>query len=442
MKVCLLGAGVTGITTAYAFARDGHDVTVIDRHAHPAAETSFANGGQLSYSYVAPLADPSVLRKLPALLFDRASPLRFRARLDPSQWRWCLAFLAACTRAKSRQTTTELLGLGAYSRALIGELVERERLSFDYARSGKLVLYRDAQAFASARAQMAFQNRLGCDQRAVTPRECVSIEPALAAQTNRLAGGIFTESEASGDCHAFCVSLADTLRDTYGVTFRLDTTIESIRTRHDSVARIETSRGVFEADLYISCLGVGGLPLMDLPKLRVPLYPLTGYSLTVPAFTSAPRVSITDTHHKVVYATLGERLRIAGMVDIGVRGMPFAHAHVADAHVADAHVADARTAVVHDADTRAAQARLRLLLSQAEAFLPGAGAYSQAIPWSGMRPATPSGKPVIGPTPYHKLWLNTGHGALGFTLAAGTAALLADMAAGRTPACDPTAFAL
>jgi D-amino-acid dehydrogenase len=404
---------VTGITTAYYFARDGHDVTVIDRHGSPATETSYANGGQLSYSYVAPLADPSVLRKLPSLLFDADSPLRFHPRLELAQWRWCVEFLMHCTREASQRTTVQLLSLGAYSRTLMADIVQQESLRFDYARTGKLVLYRDADAFRAARGQMQFQNSLGCDQRALTPQECLAVEPALAAQTDELVGGIFTDSEESGDCHAFCVSLADTLRNTYGVEFLFNTSIESIRTRNDTVSCVETTRGALTADLFISCLGVSGLMLTDLPKLRVPIYPLTGYSLTVPALTSAaPRVSMTDTHHKIVYATLGDRLRIAGMVDIGVRS------------------------------PRVAQQRLHLLRSQAESFLPGAGAFTQAIEWSGMRPATPSGKPVIGPTPYRNFWLNTGHGALGFTLATGTAAMLASMASGREPACDPLAFAL
>ncbi|MDR7009640.1 D-amino acid dehydrogenase [Paraburkholderia strydomiana] len=416
MKVFILGAGITGITTAYFFAREGHDVTVIERHAEAGAETSFANGGQLSYSYVAPLAEPSVIGKLPSLLMDRHSPLRFKPALDPVQWRWCLAFLAACTSRASLQTTVDLLRLGVYSRQLVNEIAEAERIAFDHEHTGKLVLYRDSNGFAAARRQMEFQNAHGCEQHAVSPAECAAIEPALREQVRHLAGGIFTPSEESGDCRTFCVALAGVLKDRYGVEFLFDTSIRSFVTRRaatDSVDAVDTSRGRIDGELFVACLGAGGVRLLDLPGLRVPVYPLGGYSLTAPSVAgAAPRVSITDTHHKMVYATLGERLRIAGMVDIG----PIA--------------------------ARSQRARVEVLRRQAEAFLPHAARYDEAEVWTGMRPATPSGKPIIGPTRYRNLWLNTGHGALGFTLACGTGALVASLALSRQQAIDVLPFAL
>jgi D-amino-acid dehydrogenase len=416
MKVCILGAGVTGIATAYYFARRGHEVTVIERHAHAAAEASFANGGQLSYSYVAPLADPSVLAKLPALLMDRNSPLRFRPAFDPAQWRWCVSFLAACTTRASRQTTIELLRLGAYSRQLVNDLATTEGLAFDHAHTGKLVLYRDPDAFVAARTQMDFQKAHGCEQHAVSPDECAALEPALLEQVDHLAGGIYTPSEESGDCLAFCVALSSVLRDRYGVRFQYDTTVRSFvmqRRTTDAIDATNTSRGPIKADLFVACVGAGGIGLLDLLGLHIPVYPLTGYSLTVPSVTStAPRVSITDTHHKMVYALLGDRLRIAGMVDIGRTSM------------------------------HTTSQRVNVLKRQAKAFLPHAGDYEGASVWAGMRPATPSGKPVIGPTRYRNLWVNTGHGALGFTLACGSAALVASLACGDPPAIDTSPFLL
>ncbi|WP_043203166.1 D-amino acid dehydrogenase [Paraburkholderia acidipaludis] len=416
MKVFILGAGVTGITAAYFFVRAGHAVTVIERHGEAGAETSFANGGQLSYSYVAPLAEPSVIGKLPSLLTDRHSPLRFRPALDPAQWRWCLKFLAACTTRTSRRTTLDLLKLGAYSRHLVNEIAETEHLSFNHTHTGKLVLYRAPDAFAAARRQMDFQNAHGCEQRAVSASECADIEPALLEQARHLAGGIYTPSEESGDCHAFCSALSNVLKTRYGVKFLFGTTIHSFVTRDKgahSIDAIDTSRGRIDGDLFVACLGVGGVGLLDLPGLHVPVYPLTGYSLTVPSVAdAAPLVSITDTHHKIVYAKLGNHLRIAGMVDIG------------------------------PISARVQRARVDLLRRQAKDFLPCAGRYDEARVWTGMRPATPSGKPVIGPTRYRNLWLNTGHGALGFTLACGTGSLVASLASAERPAIDVSPFVL
>ncbi|MCC8395716.1 FAD-dependent oxidoreductase [Paraburkholderia sp. MMS20-SJTR3] len=257
---------------------------------------------------------------------------------------------------------------------------------------------------------------MSCEQRDVSPAECVSIEPALEEQARHLVGGIYTPSEEAGDCRAFCMALTNVLKKRYGVTFLFNTAIHALVTRQgsiDSVDAIDTSLGRLDGGIFVACLGAGGIGLLDLPGLRVPVYPLTGYSLTAPLVTgAAPRVSITDTHHKIVYATLGERLRIAGMVDIG------------------------------PTPARVRRARIEVLRRQAEHFLPGAARYDEAEAWAGMRPATPSGKPVIGPTRYRNLWLNTGHGALGFTLACATGALTASLCLSQRPVIDVSPFLL
>lgn len=412
MRICVLGGGVIGVTTAWYLARDGHQVTLVERHADVAQETSHANGGQLSYSYVAPLADPSVLPKLPQWLLSRDAALRFEPRLDLRQWRWCLQFLRACTRAKSRATTAELLGLGFLSQRLMHEIVAQERFEFDYVRNGKLVVYRDPQGFAGARAQAAYQADLGCVQHALDGATCVALEPALAHIGEQIAGGIHTPGEEAADCDRFTRGLAGAAqRD--GVTLRLSTEFSGLRTKGRQVLAAETATGDIEADAYVVCLGFQSQPMLAALGVNVPVYPLKGYSLTLPVATSpgAPRVSVTDAHHKVVYAPLGERLRIAGMVDIA--GMS-AHAD---------------------------EARIALLARQARETFPHAGDYGALQTWTGMRPATPDSKPVIGSTHYRNLWLNTGHGALGFTLACGSAKLLADLIANRELPLDGGAFA-
>lgn len=412
MRICVLGGGVIGVTTAYFLARDGHQVTLVERHADVARETSHANGGQLSYSYVAPLADPSVLPKLPQWLFSREAALRFVPRLDPHQWRWCVAFLRACTRARSRATTAELLGLGLLSQRLMHEIVAREALAFDYVHNGKLVVYRDREAFEGARSQAGYQAQFGCVQHALDGAACVALEPALAHIGGEIVGGIHTPGEEAGDCDSFTRALARAAqRD--GVDLRLATEFSGLRTKGLRVQAAVTSAGDIEADAFVVCLGFQSQPMLASLGVSVPVYPLKGYSLTLPDASAqgAPRVSVTDAHHKVVYAPLGERLRIAGMVDL--------------------------TGMSAHADNE----RIALLTRQARETFPEAGDYGAIQTWTGMRPATPDSKPLIGATHFRNLWMNTGHGALGFTLACGSAQLMADLLADRELPLDGDAFA-
>jgi D-amino-acid dehydrogenase len=413
MRVCVLGAGVVGLTTAWSLAREGHDVTIVEARSGAALEASFANGGQLSYSYVAPLADPAVLPRLPAWLLQRDSALRFVPRLDARQWRWCIAFLRACRGERARQTALELLALGALSKAALHEIVERESIAFDYVRNGKLVVYRDPHEFERAQRKMALLAAAGSDQRALDASECVALEPALAHAQPLLAGGIHTPSEEAGDCHRFGVALADALQQRYRVTFHYDTRVESLVRHGARIVAARSSKGDIEADAFVVALGLGSVPLLDALGVRLPVYPLTGYSLTLAGVDGrhTPRVSVTDLHRKVVYAPLAERLRIAGMVEI-------------------AGLKDAQRA-----------GRVALLARHAREIFPAAGDYASARTWCGHRPATPDSKPLIGRTPYRNLWLNTGHGALGFTLACGSARVIADVIAGRAPSVDVSAYA-
>lgn len=412
MRICVLGGGVIGVTTAYYLARGGHQVTVLEQREGVALETSFANGGQLSYSYVAPLADPAVLPKLLGWLLRRESALRFVPRPDLRQWRWALSFLRACRAGVARLATAQLLALSFYSRSLLHALVREEAFDFDYERNGKLVVYRDPGEFEAARRQMDFQATLGCEQQALDAAACVALEPALAPLLARLAGGIHTPGEDVGDCHKFAVQLARVTREKYGATFHYGAKATGLRAAGERIVAVRTEAGDIEADAFVVALGMGSLRLLAPLGVSLPLYPLKGYSLTVPvdAPHRAPRVSITDTHHKVVYAPLGKRLRIAGMIDI--TGM----------------------------SARPDPTRLDLLARQARETFPDGGDYQRAQTWCGQRPATPSGKPLLGATSYRNLWLNCGHGALGFTLACGSAQLVADCIAQRKPELDVTLF--
>jgi D-amino-acid dehydrogenase len=415
MKVLILGAGVAGVASAWYFRRDGHEVTVLERNTGVALETSFANGGQLSYSYVAPLASASVIPKIPPWLLRRDSPLRFRPELDPAQWRWILEFLAACNDETADRTTERLLRLAFYSRDLMHELVEAHALDFDYVQNGKLVVHTNARSFESARRLMDFQRSLGCEQVALDAREAVDLEPALEHMKARICGAIYTPSEDAGDCYKFCNELKRLMTSGPNpVTFRFGVEIERLLPWHGRLMGIETNEGVFEGDAYVLALGANAPYLLAPLGIRVPVYPLKGYSLSLPIADdrAAPRISVTDFKRKVVYARLGDELRVAGMADLSGRR------------------------AVLDVE------RVDQLVDEVKAAFPKASDFRTLKPWCGMRPATPKGTPVIGATAHANLWLNTGHGALGFTLALATGKIVADLAAGRAAAVPLDGFTL
>jgi D-amino-acid dehydrogenase len=415
MKILILGAGVAGVASAWYFWRDGHEVTVLERNTGVALETSFANGGQLSYSYVAPLASPSVIPKIPPWLLRRDSPLRFRPELDPDQWRWIVEFLAACNGATADDTTQKLLRLAFYSRDLMHELVESHDLDFDYVQNGKLVVHTDAGSFESARRLMDFQRTLGAEQAALEPHECVEIEPALESMRSRMVGAIYTPSEDAGDCYKFCNELARLMTSGLNpVKYRFGVEIERLLPWRGRLMGVETNQGVIEADAYVLALGTNAPYLTKPLGIRIPVYPLKGYSLSLPVMDDdgAPKISVTDFKRKVVYARLGDELRVAGMADLS-----------------------GRRAVI-DVE------RVDQLVDEVKAAFPKASDFTRLAPWCGMRPATPKGMPVIGATPHSNLWLNVGHGALGFTLALATGRILADLAAGRAPAVPLEGFTL
>jgi D-amino-acid dehydrogenase len=413
VRVAVLGAGVVGLATAWWLVRDGHDVVVVDRNDGVALETSFANGAQLSYSYVAPLAGPGVLPKIPPWLMRRDSPLRFYPKLDPDQWRWLLRFVLACTRNQSETTTRRLLALSFYSRRLMHELVAAEALEFGHRRNGKLVVHADPDSYVNARALVDYQRSLGCEQEALERDACLALEPALGADGTglgaRLAGGIFTASEEVGDCYRFCVGLERHLMAMPHVRFALGTQVRRLAVEKRRIVGVDTSSGPVDADAFVVAAGPVSGRLVKPIGVRIPVYPLKGYSLTLPVRGLAPQVSVTDAKRKVVYAPLdgagGRTLRVAGMADIaGWSSLPD-------------------------------PVRLRQLVAEARAAFPDAADYNAPLdamaPWCGLRPATPLGSPILGATPIANLFLNVGHGALGWTLALACGRIVADAVAGR-----------
>jgi len=398
MHVCVLGAGIVGLATAWQLERQGHQVTVIDR-ATPGAGASGGNGAQLSYSYVQPLADPSIWKQLPKLLLSPTSPLKLRPQLDPLQWRWGMAFLAACNAQTSQRTTAQLLALAAESRAGFEAMRADITPDCDFSATGKLVLYASEASLAGARAQLELQRAMGSEQRLVTPDECVAIEPALAGYRARMAGAVYTPSECAADCLKVCAELMRAL-SARGVRFMLGTDVHGFARNGERIAAVRTGNGDVEAEAFVMALGTASHRLGRLLGAYLPVYPLKGYSITVdvdPAPGAAPRVNVTDSARKVVFARIGSRLRVAGMAEL----------------------------VGHDA--RIPATRIETLEAATRALFPHASRFEALHPWTGMRPATPTGLPIIGRldgAPSNMLF-NTGHGALGFTLAFGSAQRIA-----------------
>ncbi len=404
MKIIVIGAGIVGMATAWWLAQDGHAVTVVDRETAPGRGTSFANGAQLSYSYVAPMASPSVLRSLPKWLLKADSPVRFVPSADPAQWRWIAQFLAACRAGPGAEATAKLLALAAHSRAMLHEMMARTNVDFHHRPNGKLVVQSSRAGMDDAVAQMRLQAPLGSEQHALTATECIALEPALASIADRLVGGIHTPSEEVGDCRMLCEELHRVLAGQ--VRFLLGTEITRIAVEAGRVRGLETAAGPLEAELYVLAAGVGSRVLARGTGVPVPIQPIRGYSITarVRDANTAPVRSITDIHRKTVYAPLADSVRVAGFAEITGAG----------------------------AELR--PGRIAALKDNLEATFPGVCDLAELSPWSGLRPATPTDLPVIGRSRLGNLMVNMGQGSLGFTLAAGSARLLADQIAGRPPA--------
>jgi D-amino-acid dehydrogenase len=412
MRVCVIGAGVVGVTSAYFLARQGYEVTLVDAQPRPGEVTSYANGGQLSYSYVAPLAGPGVLPSVPAWLLRDDSPLRFRPRLDAHQWRWCLSFALACRAAVSRKSTAEMLTLSYLSRDVLHALLEQEPLSFGHMRNGKLIAYRSAALLEKARAFVAYQASHGAEQRVLTAAETVELEPALAGMGPRLAGAVYTPGEEVGDCLRFTESLFERFTRLPNTQARMSTPVSALQRRGAAIVAARTPEGDIEADAFVVASGMGSRALLRPLGQDVPVYGLKGYSLSVPLHgdeDAGPAISVTDYERRIVYARVGPVLRMAAMVDIGV-------------------------------DAGIDERRIGLLKRQVREVFPALD-LDAATPWAGLRPATPSGKPWIGPSrAASNLWMNLGQGALGFTLACGSAALLAAQMKGLPTPIPATPF--
>ena len=412
MKVVVLGAGLLGLTSAYFLRQQGHDVTVVDRQASPAAETSFANGGQISVSHAEPWANPSAPFKVLKWLGQEDAPLLFRLRADRRQWLWGLQFLRECTPARTRHNIAQIVRLGTYSRDMLQQLRRDRNIAYDECTQGILHFYTSQKEFDGAEVPAAQMRELGCDRRVISADEAVKLEPALRHIRPQLAGATYTAEDESGDANLFARELVKRC-DEDGVLFRMSHTVTALREAGGEIDHVEATdpSGRFQrirADAYV--LAMGSLsPLYAEPLgIALPIYPAKGYSVTMPVrdASMAHQVSLTDDEYKLVFSRLGDRLRIAG------------------------------TAELNGYDRDLNRVRCEAIVKRVEQLFPGAGDASQAQFWTGLRPATPSNVPIIGRSKLKNLFLNTGHGTLGWTHSCGSGKSIARIVSGLKPEVD------
>ena len=407
MKILVLGSGVIGVTSAWYLMRAGHEVTLVDRQPQPALETSFANGGQVSWGAANPWAAPGISRKALGWLLKKHSPLILRPGLDPAMWVWLLQMLRNCTSTRYRINKERQLRLSRYSHECLVELRNETGLRYDQRSLGLLTLYRHAHDLEVAVREAQLLDELGIAYRLFDRAACVAHEPALKDAQQKFVGGMLFPGDESGDCWRFTGELAARAQQ-QGVRFQASTTVTGLVAENGRITRVVTNRGDLTADACVLACGSYSPLLLKSLGIRLPVYPVKGYSITLPIQNdaAAPQGTLTDETYKVVVTRLGNRLRAAG------------------------------TAELAGYDLTLHPARLATLKHVVRDLFPHAGDTSNAEAWAGLRPMTPDNPPVIGTTPYKNLFLNTGHGTLGWTMACGSGRLLADILSGRQPEID------
>ena len=408
MKILVLGAGVVGVSSAWYLGAAGHEVTVVDRQPGAGLETSFANGGQISVSHAEPWANPHVLPRVLKWLGREDAPLLWRWRADPAQLAWGLRFLGECLPGRTAANIRAIVHLALYSRQQLQSLRRGLALEYDQLERGILHIYTDPLEYRTAIDAARMMREFGLDRTPVDADQCLEIEPALAAARPLLVGGDYTPSDESGDAHRFTQQLA-AKTEAAGANFRFNTPISHLLVEYGKVRGVVLASGeVLTADAYVLALGSYSPQMLGGLGACLPIYPAKGYSATLELSPEsvAPSVSLTDDGYKIVFSRLGNRLRIAG------------------------------TAEFNGFNLDLNPVRCQALLARANTLFPQLAPAGEARFWCGLRPATPSNVPFVGRSSLAGLWLNCGHGTLGWTLACGSGAALADLISGRHPQVD------
>jgi D-amino-acid dehydrogenase len=407
MKVLVLGAGVIGVTAAYELAGAGHEVTVVDRQAAPALETSFANAGEVSPGYSAPWAGPGVPLKAIKWLAMHHRPLVIRPHIDRAFIAWVLAMLRNCTATRYAINKARMVRLAEYSRDCLRALRADTGLAYDERMQGTLQLFRTQKQFDGSADDIAVLRQSGVAFELLDRAGCIRHEPALAQVSDKFVGGLLLPGDETGDCFKFTQALA-TLAAERGVSFRFGTTLRGLVRTGKRLDGVATDAGTLVADAYLVALGSYSPLLLGPIGLSIPVYPVKGYSITVPIVdpAGAPESTVMDETHKVAVTRLGDRIRVGGTAELA-----------------------GYTLKLHEA-------RRKTLAHVVGDLFPRGGDIARAEFWCGLRPMTPDGTPVIGATPVENLYLATGHGTLGWTMAAGTGRVMADLISGRMPGID------
>jgi D-amino-acid dehydrogenase len=404
MKVIVLGAGVLGVTSAWYLAKAGHEVTVIDRQPGPALETSFANAGEISPGYSSPWAAPGIPMKALKWMFQRHAPLVIQPRLDWQRISWMTRMLGNCTSAAYAVNKSRMVRVAEYSRDCLGELRAETGIQYDERTQGTLQVFRKPEQLDGAGKDIEVLKADGVPFEVLDRAGCIAAEPGLAAAAERIVGGLRLPGDETGDCFKFTNRLAE-LAAAAGVTFRWGVSIETFEAEAGRISAVRTDQGRMIADRYVLALGPHSPLLVRHLGIRLPIYPLKGYSLTLQISdeSRAPVSTVMDETYKVAITRLGDRIRVGGLAEIAGYDLSLNP-----------------------------RRRATLAKSVSEMFA-GAGDPDQAEFWTGLRPMTPDGTPIVGATPIPNLFLNTGHGTLGWTMSAGSSRVLADLISGRRP---------
>ncbi|WP_169569041.1 D-amino acid dehydrogenase [Sneathiella limimaris] len=413
MRIAIIGAGLSGVTTAYHLAKDGHEVTVFDRNHQVATETSFANGGQISISQPFPWNSPDVPMKILKWLGRQDAPLVLKLQTDPYLWSWAIRFLINARSGPFYKNALKNLKLGIFGKEVLVKTVEDENLSYQRETRGILKLFSTSKAAKEAQRQQKWLQQNGFVQELLDRTACEKIEPAIETSNLNILGGTYSKMDESGNAHEFVVQLESVCRK-MGVTFEMGQAITGMDAKGASINSLYAGKDRRHFDAYVLCAGSFSPLLAKSVGLKLPIYPVKGYSVSIPIAQSntAPWTSITDMENHVVISRLGSHLRAAG------------------------------TAEINGYTTEPNQTRENMVLDAVRSLFPNAGDFDAAERWCGLRPMTPDCVPLIGKTQYSNLFLNTGHGHLGWTLSSGSAKLLSDLIGNKQPQLDITAYSV
>lgn len=408
MQVLVLGGGVIGLTSAWYLAQAGHEVTVIERQQHSAKETSFANAGQISYGYSSPWAAPGIPTKALKWLIQKHAPLKIKPCISPELFSWASKMLANCNQASYQVNKSRMLRVANYSRDCLIELRQHHAIDYEGRQLGTLQVFRQHAQIDAVAKDIKLLQESGTRYQELDVEACIQAEPALANVRDKIVGGLRLPDDETGDCYLFCQQLV-TLAKQAGVTFKFGTEILGLNLMDGKVSSVSTNEGELSSEAYVVAMGSYSASLLRPLGLSIPVYPVKGYSLTLPVLNNerAPVSTVMDETYKVAITRFNQRIRVAGTAELSGYSLDLS------------------------------QQRKETIAMVVNDLFPQGGDMEQAVFWTGLRPMTPDGTPIIGKTPISNLFTNTGHGTLGWTMACGSGKLLADLISNLIPDIDP-----